>query len=838
MEGSNTLAARQPIGQRRTFWAGLTEQPGLGIMLALIILINVAGGLYWLNRNIVLVGNDASGYLDTTLEYARFFTHISPQTLFEAFTYPEYRTSGLFVAVLPFYALFGSGMDSAQLVNIVGLALLIWACFELGRYAAGPAVGLVTALLIGLFPMVMAMARLFYAELLVAAMVALNLLALLRSDGFRSRRWSSAWGVSLGVGLLVKWALPIYILLPTLWIIWKCGLVQANVERLKTFRLDWRAATIAVLLSLGFSLLWFLPNRTALRGYLLGDFHFVAWFVLGGLWLYALLNGCGRVANWWAAVWTAATIASLWYFPHIDFLSQLASAEQTRGDAGATPLSLYNYTRYFTFFYEYHLGSLATWIIVPTALFPWIRGLLMRKPVRANSAVFWLSLLSTYGILLLLSQNSPRFLVPAMPAVAVLAAVSLWQYGRVMRIALGAAWVVILALQWSFFTFDALAPVYARTEPFWTVRGYAVPPRSQETDLGYWIGPKVLDQMAAIESPEVQRLGMLANSPQLHRGILKYIISSEGRSEEVQTLTESDSPGWRGLLGSQWVLLTDGDNRNVDPPGRALIDRIVAGDPFFDALYREVTRYVLPNGEIAYLYHRTVGPGRPLDLPLTLEQTRVVADFVAQAQSEHASTIYVDPNLAVWVGIHDPARERVTVLQGDDALDESVMETLSGMLIVVWDYESTNLSAWMNEHAYRAVEVGDDFASAAIYGRPEMPPQPVSAVAEWPGVVLMALRTEVTIKPGQVLPVEVEFALDGQQPLKLSLRLLDPGGAVVASHDRPLAADDRLGLFVPPGTAPGDYKLSALLYNPDTQEVQSTLDGGDAAQLIMIHVEP
>lgn len=839
MGRSNTVVEDGMDGQLRTGSFAMTRQPLLGLTLALIILLNVGGALYWMNRNVVLVGNDASGYLDTTFEYARFFTHLSPETIFKAFTYPDYRTSGLFVAVLPFYALFGVNMDSAQLVNVVGLALLIWACFELGRYAVGPGVGLISALLIGLFPMIMAMSRLFYAELLVATFVAINLLALVKSDGFRHRAASLLWGASLGIGLLVKWALPIYILAPTIWIIWQSKLLQANAQSVRRFRLDWRALLLAVVVSLGLTLLWFLPNRTALQSYLLGDLHFVAWFVIGTLWIYSLAKSGGQTGNWWAGVWTAVVIASLWYLPHVDFLSQLAAAEQTRGDAGATPFNVFNYTRYFQFFYDFHLGALATWVIVPIALFPWLRALWTRRPVQANSAIFWLSLLSTYSVLLLLSQSSPRFLVPMLPAVVVLAAISLWQYTRPWRLVFGMVWAAVLIFQWSLFTFDVLSPITAQTQSLWTVRAYAVPPRSLETDIGYWIGPDVLDQMEAIQHPEVQRLGMLSNSPQLHRGILKYIISSEQRSQEIQTLTETDSPGWSGVLGSQWLLLKDGDNRDVEAPGLALIDRILAGDPLFDALYAEVARYPLPNGETAFLYHRALGPGRPLDLPLTLEQTQVVADFIRQAWSEYASLVYVDPGLAVWVGIHDPARERIAVLDGDGALDVERLSALRDTVIVVWDHTAQNLGAWMDEHAYRAVEVGDDFASAAIYGRPTLPLTPMTgASGEWPAVQLAALRTHPAVAPGQVLPVEIEMAIGAGAERKLSLRLLNKEGEVVASNDRVLAPSDRLGLFVPPTSPAGEYHVAALLYDPMTLEVVQAVDGGDLVELTTIRVEP
>ena len=116
--------------------------PGLvAIALAAIVFFNVLASLYWVAQNTVLIGNDASGYLGTTLEYAQRFTDLSPATLFQAFTYPEYRTPGLFMAVQPFYWLFGIDMVSAQPVNIVALVGLVVTVYALGANAAGSGVG-------------------------------------------------------------------------------------------------------------------------------------------------------------------------------------------------------------------------------------------------------------------------------------------------------------------------------------------------------------------------------------------------------------------------------------------------------------------------------------------------------------------------------------------------------------------------------------------------------------------------------------------------------------------------------------------------------------------------
>ena len=54
-----------------------------------------------------------------------------------------------------------------------------------------------------------------------------------------------------------------------------------------------------------------------------------------------------------------------------------------------------------------------------------------------------------------------------------------------------------------------------------------VQPNSDATDAGFWIGPAVLERVTA-SSDELQGLGMLVNSHEIHRGIFGYLIASQG----------------------------------------------------------------------------------------------------------------------------------------------------------------------------------------------------------------------------------------------------------------------------------------------------------------------
>ncbi len=826
----------EPGGRSAQIWAAAG--------LALIIALNVLGSLYWVRENVVLVGHDASAYLTTSLEYFGFLSKITPQTLFTAFTYPPYRTPAIFIAVQPFLRLFGPDMDSAQLLNIVLLAVVIWLTYLLGERLADRRAGLFAALLVGLLPMVAAMARLFYTEMFLTAMVTLNLVALYRCRAFAGRGWSVVWGLSLGVGLLVKWTMPVYIALPLLWVLWQngffAGLVRFVGNSGRGVRIDWRRAAAALGIGIVVSALWFWPNRELAQLYTLGNLLFVGWALLVAGAVYALLLPSSRASNLWAAFFLAAIIAGLWYLPHSNFAARLLYEDQTRGQQAASPLKLQNYLRYFPYIYEDHFGALAFWLIVPVALFPWLRSLWRRVQgkgsINAEALLLWLSVLSSLLVLSMLSQRNPRNLVPLLPAVAVLFTLGIRAYPKKIAAGIGAVWIVALAVQWSLFTFGGTADFYRQFRTLWASSEYVVRPNIDSTDAGFWIGPAVLERITA-SSDDLQGLGMLVNSHEIHRGIFGYLIASQGFDVQTRSLTEADSDGWADLLSAQWLLLKDGDNYNVEAPGQALLSRIADGDPLFDALYTAVEDYPLPSGETATLYHRAQGPAWPYAAPDKLEATRAVADAIDASWSDHATLVYASYDQTVWVGIHDPISARFLILSEADGPDVDKLEDLFGTILLVRAADERELRNWLEENAYRAGDMGDEDVSVTIYGRPADPLDEIRLDASWPGVEFNRLELLSTLQPGQVLPIRSSAVVAPGQELKISMRLMDADGGVIASQDRLLSPVDRYGLFVPPATEPGQYDLVAIVYDPSTMENLADVNGDVGTQLATITVE-
>ena len=110
--------------------------------LVLVMLVNLGGNLYWLDQNVVQIGRDASGHLERTAQIATLLETITPQTLFQALTFTDYRPPALYLAAQPFYGLLGRTMDSAQLTNVLLMTAILALTYLLASQVVSPAAAL------------------------------------------------------------------------------------------------------------------------------------------------------------------------------------------------------------------------------------------------------------------------------------------------------------------------------------------------------------------------------------------------------------------------------------------------------------------------------------------------------------------------------------------------------------------------------------------------------------------------------------------------------------------------------------------------------------------------
>ncbi len=814
----------------------------LWLSLAGIIALNVLGSLYWIRQNIVLVGRDPGGHLERTLKAAEILATPSARTLFDLFTLHDYRPPLLYIAAQPFYALFGVSTDSAQLTNIALFAVVLLLTFLVGRRVTTERTALFATLIAGLLPIMPAMSRLFYMEHLLTAALLLNVLALLACDGFRHRGWTLTWGVSLGLAMLVKWTTPVYLLLPTLWLLWRAGFFQQQWQALRHPAVDWLRLVVSVAVALLITALWYLPNRAAAQEMYLGDWMALLWVLALTALFYAWRMEHGVLGNVWTGLLLALVIASVWYFPRIDFLTRLTDVAfgTDRGNQESVNLlRLSNYTRYFEMWTRQLMGPLATLLIILPAAWTWLRRAPGWRNARLGVAVLWLMLLSTYVLLMFLAQATSRNLVPLVPVISILLADSLRDYRKPVAIGLAILWTAVLLFQWTLYTFDAMAPVQARTPALWTTGDYMAWPATGGTDPGYWIQPDVLatinDPNATADAPTT--FGMLVDSSEIHRGSFRYLIAAHDLPIELTALSEAETGSWSDMLANQWVLVKDGDPGDIVEPGLSVLARIQAGDPLFERLYAPVKEFPLPDGDMVTLYRRSEGSARPTDFPVVLIETRGIAEAINQLWSERATLFISNADTATWVGIHDLVADDIRIPRAGETIEDLLGEEVRGTIMAVTRYDTTDVQNWLRSNSDYVTEIGDGEFRLSIFGRPERPLEELPLLSRWEEVAVDELRSFATVAPGEALPIELDLSGQTDGSRKLSVRLISPEGDAIAQRDVVVEESVRLALLVPPDAAPGAYTLAAILYDGVTGETFADLNGEELTPLATLTID-
>ena len=83
----------------------------------------------------------------------------------------------------------------------------------------------------------------------------------------------------------------------------------------------------------------------------------------------------------------------------------------------------------------------------------------------------------------------------------------------------------------------------------------------------------------------------------------------------------------------------------------------------------------------------------------------------------------------------------------------------------------------------------------------------------------------------------LDLAMQGdlRDSRRISLRIVDAAGNNIAQNDQVVAESVTAGLFVPPATAPGAYRLAAVLY--DLPDMAPLTDGDKSPEIELMEIE-
>jgi len=194
------------VSRRRAFW-----------LLVLIIGVQVGASVFWIaydrrppcGQDCIRHTLDAVRSLPQT---NRFTTGLINTIDRHLDAYPPAHRS----VVSTLFQMLGVKMRVALGTSALCFAALILVVYVVSRAldkeSASPA--LLAAFLVGCFPAVFAASHFDNLSMMLTLDVALSVLCLIRTDGFRGAGWSAALGLSIGLGFLIKWTFFVFLVGP------------------------------------------------------------------------------------------------------------------------------------------------------------------------------------------------------------------------------------------------------------------------------------------------------------------------------------------------------------------------------------------------------------------------------------------------------------------------------------------------------------------------------------------------------------------------------------------------------------------------------------------------
>ena len=226
--------------------------PLLGVLVTVITGLDV----WWRTLETRPPHWDMANHLGNSLVYLNGFSLTHPLPFLEAdFYYPPF----VYWVTDGFYAVLGDqAMWVAILSNVVWIGILVFATFGVGKILWNARVGWLSVAFVVCAPMMVSTSKEYMLDMPLTAIAALSLYLLIRADGFASRRYSLLLGVTCGCGLLVKWTLPLVLVLPVVHTS-AVALSEARVSHRFTRLLNLAGAGAVTLAIAGF---WYIHNAS------------------------------------------------------------------------------------------------------------------------------------------------------------------------------------------------------------------------------------------------------------------------------------------------------------------------------------------------------------------------------------------------------------------------------------------------------------------------------------------------------------------------------------------------------------------------------------------------
>ncbi|HJX39239.1 MAG TPA: glycosyltransferase family 39 protein [Anaerolineae bacterium] len=853
--------------------AGAPEgaSPGVGtflrrhwhlLLLGLLIAAHLAINWAWLSTNVVILGWDRPRHLIESLVYNDILEQVTLRSLFEAWTHSGYYPPLYHLAMVASYKLFGVSMDVAVSVNMVFLALLLIAAYGIGSRMGGRGAGLLSAFVTSSLPMIFGMSRYTYIEFALTSMVAVSFWLLLLSEGFRHKRYSLLLGACAGVGLLTKWTYVLFVLPALAMVVWRAGVLTRARTGLRSLRLDWRWAGVSAGAGAALTLVWYLPNLDRVGQLPVGHLLLpIAWLFLTGL-IYVAKQPGSLGWNLAGSLWLCLVVAGSWYLPRIDFVNHTFLIAWGRPER-----QKWAFGYYLDYLIREELSPiymvLLLLVSVALLLLAWRslrQGNMLRRTLRSDFLLLFLWIVVPYLVLSFRpSSRHSRFIMPILPALAVLIAYGIYRL-RWAKLRLAAVALVVLlgGAQWLTLSFDSLAwlreAAAAGPVNLFAHRFQNQLPSSGDTDRRYWVVPDILKYIS--DQAEIRgrplELAMLVNTRQVHDEHFLYLIYTDFPNVRLRELAQNwtGRPAYPQLFEVDYVAVPSANpDHRLDPESLEVVEMLLQGPPtLFQEAFRLAREYPLPDGDIIYVYEKTL----ELSEGYEAEPYEALGEDLQVQLGDGGVLLLHSQHQVPLLGRYYVGRPDLVVLPEMEGGDKSsvvqmVREAVAGHQRVATVFEAGQgeemqsiVGQWLSENLFQALDSWYGPARVTLYDSGSAVSDRGSnrsVEAEFGGEITLLEHSPLpqSMVAGEILPLTLVWQASGivQHDYNVFLHLIDAEGNLAAQRDskpvggwRPTTSwalgeeiRDNHGVLTTSSLPAGEYELVLGLYDDHGQRL-------------------
>jgi len=241
-------------------------------LLLLLLLISLTN-FFWLSYNTLPPHWDWAAHMLSALKYHQAMSDYTQQPDLWSLTSVKAVLRNLLgvdqSVYPPLFPLVGSFMifiagpsiKWLSMTNMLFMALLLYGLFKIGKKIHSEESGVLSCIILCFYPVVFSLSRQYMLEIALLAITALSIYFLLYSEEFRNRAFTALFGVSVGVGLLIKPTYLSYIVGPVCYVASLVG-YKMFIGSLPWREGVWRFCRFLPSLAVGLALaaLWYGPN--------------------------------------------------------------------------------------------------------------------------------------------------------------------------------------------------------------------------------------------------------------------------------------------------------------------------------------------------------------------------------------------------------------------------------------------------------------------------------------------------------------------------------------------------------------------------------------------------